>query len=259
MSKLRLITFDVTNTLIHMKNTIGFEYLQIAEFYGIKNIKTDRNANQLENELSKAFKTVWKDMNNKYPNYGLSEGMASHEWWSLLIKDTFRLAQCNDNHINDRQLKVISSHLYKHYSCGKCWAIDPNSHQLLSYLKQKHSNLLIGVISNFDERLEKILYEVGLRHYFDFVLISRLVKFVKPYKQIFDLALNEAKLENGLKALHIGDDFELDYLAAKTNGWNALLLKQQNQLSAQQLLQINNNEIISNLNELKEHEIFGFK
>jgi len=59
--------------------------------------------------------------------------------------------------------------------------------------------------------------------------------------------------------VHIGDDIDLDYLAAKTNGWNALLLKDRNLLSHQQLLQISPNQIISDLNELTNHEILVSK
>ena len=82
-----------------------------------------------------------------------------------------------------------------------------------------------GVISNFDERLESILISLGLRHYFDFIISSIEFHCQKPDKQIFNIALSKSKVNDSKQAIHIGDNINLDYLAAKNAGWNALIVK----------------------------------
>lgn len=47
----------------------------------------------------------------------------------------------------------------------------------------------IGVISNWDDRLHKVLEAMKLRPYFDFVLTSTVVGVEKPDSAIFQLAL----------------------------------------------------------------------
>lgn len=86
---------------------------------------------------------------------------------------------------------------------------------MLQSLKQKDKK--IGIISNMDPRLENILKEAGLRHYFEFVLPSYEVKCVKPQSDIFRLALERYSLlckENTKpeECCHIGDSYNEDYL-----------------------------------------------
>ena len=251
MSKYRLITFDVTNTLIKLKNPVGVEYLKVAEIYCNKNaLKLNSNRNQCENDLMKAFKSVWREMNDKHKNFGLNSGMSSIDWWSETVNKTFRLADYSESLITDKQLDIISKHLFRHYSSANCWTAIPKCGEVLNKLKKNDNNLKIGVISNNDERLERILRELGLRHYFDIVMISRLVKHSKPSKEIFDMCLSCAQLSDPSQALHIGNDIDNDYLPAKAFGWNALLFANFNDLSAQELDKIDRNDCISDLNQL---------
>jgi len=196
-------------------------------------------------------------MDTNHSNFGHKTGMSSVEWWTQVVKQTIRLANFTTDEISDNKLDLIAKHLYRLYSTSNCWAIDPDSHHVLSELKKRDTNLKIGVISNNDERLEQILREIGLRHYFDFVLSSRSVGFCKPSKEIFELALNGAKLVDPSLALHIGDDFDLDYLSSKSFGWNALLKRNKLDLSEHQLSQIDGNDIVSDLKQLLDHKLLN--
>lgn len=46
----------------------------------------------------------------------------------------------------------------------------------------------IGIVDNFDDRLDTILRELGIRDFFDFVVVSRLAGSEKPHSDIFHLA-----------------------------------------------------------------------
>jgi putative hydrolase of the HAD superfamily len=91
----------------------------------------------------------------------------------------------------------------------------------------------LGVISNFDERLYKILENMNIDGYFDFVQIpSSCQGFAKPSEEIFHAtrmlasgqSCNDSSTLEASQFLHVGDSVELDYRAARNTGFKALLL-----------------------------------
>ncbi|XP_044013833.1 haloacid dehalogenase-like hydrolase domain-containing protein 3 [Aphidius gifuensis] len=89
---------------------------------------------------------------------------------------------------------------------------------LLDYLNNK--NITIGVISNFDERLEEILISTKLRKYFNFIITSWSHGYEKPNSTIFQEAIKISKNINKFtikpdEVIHIGDDINNDYNGAK--------------------------------------------
>ncbi|XP_054157659.1 haloacid dehalogenase-like hydrolase domain-containing protein 3 [Oppia nitens] len=251
MSALRVVTLDVTNTLITLKNSIGHEYIKAMQLYcTTQAVRLHPNClSDRQNDLSKAFTTVWKDMNAKHENFGFKSGMSSVEWWTQVVKRTVRLANFSVDDLNDNQLDLMAKYLYRAYCSPQFWTVDVGVHQAMTDIKKSNPDLKLGIISNFDERLGRILQELGLRHYFDFLIISRLVGCCKPSADIFNLALNTAELSDPSLALHIGDNIELDYLCAKRLGWNALLLNRNNRH--------NNNNNLSNDQRLSPIDIIS--
>ncbi|KAF8795656.1 Rhythmically expressed protein 2 like [Argiope bruennichi] len=123
-------------------------------------------------------------MNLNHPNYGKNTGLSSKEWWKELVRKTFFNGTIE---LSSVQLDSISSHLYDLYKSDECWKVESGAENLLKNLKEKQ--IILGVISNFDERLDCVLKSNGLKSYFDFVLASYVVQAAKPSKKIFDLAL----------------------------------------------------------------------
>jgi HAD superfamily hydrolase (TIGR01549 family) len=84
--------------------------------------------------------------------------------------------------------------------------------KVLQSLKQGGKR--IGIISNMDPRLENILQEAGLRHYFEFVIASYEARCFKPQVDIFKLALEKYSKEctKPVECCHIGDSYNEDYL-----------------------------------------------
>ena len=94
----------------------------------------------------------------------------------------------------------------------------------------------LGVISNFDSRLDVLLRNMKLNHYFDFVLSSYQAGIEKPDKDIFKTAMKLSELKD-LKpeeCLHIGNTPITDYFGPRDAGWYSLLIHER---SAQQLRQ----------------------
>lgn len=234
----KLCTFDVTNTLLRFKMSVGEQYSKVGRIYGV-----DREPSK----ITAAFHQNWKSMNLNYPNFGCNNGLSSREWWNKLVQSTFAV---DGNQLSNKELACISNHLYDIYRKNVCWEVVPGAVSLLKHLKE--DNILLGVISNFDERLTSVLSATDLDSYFNFVLASYVVRVAKPDKRIFDLALHSSSGVLSSEALHIGDDVELDYHAAKNAGWNAFLIcdkANKNSLSTK----INSEDVIDCITDIESH------
>ena len=207
MSPIRLITFDVTNTMIRVLGSVGQNYATVAAQYG----KTVDPA-----KIDIAFRKQYKLHMSKHPNFGVKSGISQFKWWTSLVEDCFKEAG-----YDGPSSTQIANHLYIHFASSKGWEVMPGTLNALDSLKRKGLNL--GIISNFDNRLEKILHELSLAHYFDFMLDSATFGEAKPNRAIFDFALQQAKTEPS-EALHVGDNVTNDYHGALNVGMDALLL-----------------------------------
>jgi putative hydrolase of the HAD superfamily len=82
----------------------------------------------------------------------------------------------------------------------------------------------VGLISNWDVRLEEVLADLGLLERFDWVVISAVVGVQKPDAAIFEHALRRCSLPAG-RVIHVGDSYEDDVLGARRAGLRALWLR----------------------------------
>lgn len=138
--------------------------------------------------------------------------------------------------------------LLTHFSSAAGYTLYPDVLPFFKSLRQikvaSHGDLvwskpIIGVITNSDDRVPSILSSLGLqvglwRHGTDFqasfnaeddinfVMLSYDVGFEKPDSEIFDTTKQMVPGQERL--LHIGDDLQNDYYAAKQAGWEGLLL-----------------------------------
>jgi putative hydrolase of the HAD superfamily len=83
--------------------------------------------------------------------------------------------------------------------------------------------LTIGVISNFDHRLYRILEGLGLRRWLNSITISSEIGFAKPSAKLFEAALGRHQLRPA-EAVHVGDSEHLDRAGALSAGMRAVLL-----------------------------------
>lgn len=81
----------------------------------------------------------------------------------------------------------------------------------------------LGIISNWEPRLELLCRNHGLAEYFQFVLASEAEGFAKPGPYLFRRGLELAGAEPG-RCVQVGDSYELDVLGARAVGIEAILL-----------------------------------
>lgn len=97
----------------------------------------------------------------------------------------------------------------------------PSTPQVLAELRNR--GLTLGVVSNADGRIARILQQCGLEQFFDVVIDSHLVGVEKPDPRIFHLALEQAKTR-AESAIFVGDIYGIDVLGAERAGIRPLLL-----------------------------------
>ncbi|NWR55225.1 HDHD3 protein, partial [Bucorvus abyssinicus] len=209
MLRLRLLTWDVKDTLLRLRQPVGESYAAEARAHGVWVQPA---------ALSRSFQEAYRAQSRRFPNYGLGQGLSSQQWWADVVKETFRLSGVHEEGV----LTLMAENLYHDFCSARNWEVLPEADETLSQCCQR--GFRMGVISNFDKRLENILSQCSLRHHFDFVLTSEEAGFAKPDRRIFEEALRLAGVLPG-QAAHVGDDYSRDYRAARAVGMHSFLLQ----------------------------------
>lgn len=206
--QLRLLTWDVKDTLIRLRHPVGEEYASKARAHGLE-------VEPLA--LGQAFGQAYRAQSHRFPNYGLSHGLTSRQWWLDVVLQTFHLAGIRDA----QAVAPVADQLYKDFSSPCTWQVLEEAEATLSRCRER--GLRLAVVSNFDQRLEDILVGLGLREHFDFVLTSEATGWPKPDPRIFQEALRLAHVEPALAA-HVGDSYHCDYKGARALGMHSFLV-----------------------------------
>jgi HAD superfamily hydrolase (TIGR01509 family) len=99
--------------------------------------------------------------------------------------------------------------------------VPPEVAPLLGELRRRGFRL--GVVSNSDGRVERLLRDVGLVEQFQVIVDSSVVGVEKPDPRIFTIAL-ERLAEEPERAAYVGDFPDVDVVGARAAGLVAILL-----------------------------------
>ena len=132
-------------------------------------------------------------------------------WWRQLVGRVFDQVAPSLSELDRDNFFEIA---YEHFAEAGVWKLYP---EVLGVLKQLRERFQLAVISNFDGRLRLILQNLGISKFFGHVFISSELGADKPDPEIFRRALKLMHL-NANEVLHVGDDPERDWKAAKDAG-----------------------------------------
>ena len=138
-------------------------------------------------------------------------------WWRELVGRVFDQVAPSLSELDRDNFFEIA---YEHFAEAGVWKLYP---EVLDVLKQLRERFQLAVISNFDGRLRLILQNLGISKYFAHVFISSELGADKPDPEIFRRALKLMHL-NANEVLHVGDDPERDWKAAKEAGLSVFQL-----------------------------------
>jgi putative hydrolase of the HAD superfamily len=206
---LRAAFFDAAGTLFHTREPAGLSYAKIARRFGV-----EADERLVIDSFRRSFGTA--------PGLAFGPGHEAaklrrleREWWRELVRATF----ANIGHF--AEFETYFDALFAFFADPANWIRDPAAEPLLARLRD--TGLTLGVISNFDYRIYRILETLELIRYFDSITISSETGYAKPSPEIFRVALEQHSLP-AADAVHVGDSEPLDVAGARAAGLAAVLV-----------------------------------
>jgi len=212
---LRVIFLDAVGTLFGVRGSVGQIYGAIAADFGVAVAPSDLDRAFIQN-----FQAAKAPI---FPGVAL-EDIPAYEfaWWRAIAQGTFdqlgSLEQFSD-------FELFFKTLYTHFATADPWFVYPEVPTVLA--RWQHQGIQLGVLSNFDSRLNLVLEAMGLDHFFSSVTCSTQVGAAKPEAAIFRAALSKHDCAPD-RACHIGDSWKEDYQGAKAAGLHAIWLERPN-------------------------------
>ncbi len=193
----KAVFFDAVGTLISLPLPVGEHYREVAARFGLA-----FDAKTLDRAFHEAWSATPKRAAQDEPRADDDKG-----WWRVLVDDV--LARV----LSPEQAGAFDNHgffeaAYAHFSAPGVWRAYPDVFAALTQLRAQ--GYALGIVSNFDRRLYPVLEELGLRSFFDAVIISSEVGADKPDPRIFERALLALNVKPG-EAWHVGDDPKRDW------------------------------------------------
>ena len=202
LSQITIIFFDAAGTLFHVKGSVGEIYARLAHEHS-----KDVTVQDLEAGFRRCFANA--------PPMAFPNAAAEHipqlekQWWHDLVHLVFALLGPFP------RFTAYFDALYDFFAQADAWQLYPETTETLTALQGRGFRL--GVISNFDSRLFGLLDGLGIKHFFDPIVISTQAGSAKPEVEIFLQALSVDDFAPH-QALHIGDSFDMDIVGAKAAG-----------------------------------------
>lgn len=111
--------------------------------------------------------------------------------------------------------------LYDYFGHGDRWRTFPDVVPVFERLR--HEGLRMALVSNWDARLTKLCFDLGLDRYLDSIISSASVGLVKPDPHIFEVALERMDVAPA-RTVHVGDHYYADVLGARSVGISPVLI-----------------------------------
>ncbi|MFQ5742434.1 MAG: HAD-IA family hydrolase [Acidobacteriota bacterium] len=214
-ARIRAVTFDATGTIFRLRRPVGTTYAEVARAHGAA-IGGDA--------LQAAFEDLFPRMPPlTFPDASDRELIRrERQWWRELVREvTTRAGGENRSALSEEAFDEIFEEIFEVYADSRGWSAYPETAAVLRSLSS--AGLRVGLISNFDSRVESVLAALDLDRWFHTVVHSSRAGVAKPDRAIFEQAVRDlgARAE---QTLHVGDDMEDDWDGARAAGLQALLL-----------------------------------
>ena len=203
----RVIFFDAAGTLFHLPRGVGSHYREVAARHG---------ANLDEGRLNSAFRRAWKDAPRPADTCAPRED-DDRGWWCTLVSRV--MDECGAPEL--MQSRGFFDELWAEFEKPGVWSLYEETADVLRALR---GHFRLGVISNFDSRLRRILPVLGIGDFFEDMVLSSEAGADKPSPHIFAEALRRFGV-TAPEALHVGDEPEADWLGAGAAGMRVFELR----------------------------------
>lgn len=217
MQQPKVIFLDAVGTLFGVRGSVGQVYSAIAQRFGVT-VPPD--------SLNQAFIQAFAATNPPiFPGcYPDEIPQCEFEWWRVIAQRTFQqvgvLHQFAD-------FDDFFDQLYNYFATAEPWFIYPDV--LPALQAWQRIGIEMGIVSNFDSRLDYVLEALNLKEFFTSITVCTQAGVAKPDSRIFSIALRKHSCAPQ-EAWHIGDSFTQDFQGAKAVGIRAILLERNGQM-----------------------------
>jgi putative hydrolase of the HAD superfamily len=243
----KVIFLDAVGTLFGIRGSVGEIYQRFAAAAGVM---VDAEA------LNKAFfQSFAAAPRAAFPGVpGDQIPALEYAWWRAVAARSFEQVEVLPQFPNFDQ---FFRPLFDHFLTAEPWALYPEVPEILTCWRS--AGIQLGVLSNFDSRLQPVLAALEISQFFGSVTISTAVGAAKPEAKIFRMALAQHHLadlpaEQSALAWHIGDSWKEDVVGAHGAGLTPIWLNRDNptfaDATAMTERQPSNVRMISRLSEL---------
>jgi len=206
--EMRAVFFDVGNTLIYPYPSVSEVCRRVLAEEG--HVR-DLAAIDAYMPLVDAY---YEDAYRADDTFWTSEEATSSVWvgmYSLL---------CRELGI-EQEAEHVARRVYDQFGNPDHWRLYDDVRPALERLQAR--GIRTGIISNWDQRLTRILHGLGLESVLDDIVSSADVGLHKPDPRIFTLACDRLGVRPR-EAAHVGDHHYADLLGARAVGMTAVLI-----------------------------------
>lgn len=209
------VFFDLVGTLVSATRPIGEQYAEWARRHGAAEADPQRMGDAFRRAMKAAPPMAFPELKGV-----LEVAAAEREWWAKLVRaviDECGLAAT----LNGRRFDAFFADLYEHFTTRKAWRMYPDAKPALEGLKTR--GLEIGLITNYDNRVFRVVVAVGLSPLLDSITVPATAGAAKPAPAIFAHALRQHGVA-ARDAIYVGDEIGDDYEGAEAAGMRAVLI-----------------------------------
>lgn len=207
--KTAAVTLDATGTLLTCPD-LGGEYARVLARHGF-----DLDAET----LGALIPTVWRELAcSAHPGrdrFRTHPGGA-RGFWRAFVERVTSLAGA------PAPSRFAVAELYERFATAAPWRVYDDVRPALEALAA--AGLRLAVISNWDDRLPRVLRALDLASAFDAIVVSHEVGVEKPHAAIFEAAVERLGVAPQ-EAVHVGDSQVEDVEGARAAGLRALWLE----------------------------------
>ncbi|KAL7753883.1 hypothetical protein RI367_000815 [Sorochytrium milnesiophthora] len=223
----KLVTVDAFATLFRPRRSPGHLYWQAVQRCWKPSVDHVGDGDDAERQLNASFLRSIKQQQQQHPNYGVRRGMSAKEWWRDVVRNTLNQAALKPA-LSDEQHRQVFELLYEGFTRADHFDLFPDVSNGLDEIKRHGA--FIAVLSNADNRLFSVLDALDLSRHLLFTLTSHMAGCSKPDVRIFEMCRQLYSLQTDEaiqphEILHIGDDIDKDYRAARAAGFHALRIE----------------------------------
>ena len=201
-ARVEIVSFDVGGTLVQPYPSIGEIYAEAMARFGFP---------QTAERVEAAFERAWDRAQQESPH--ADAGDWEKQWWRRLVLD---VVQQLGGSVLTLDFERLFEELWKRFAQPRSWRFYDGALRVLQELRARGYRL--GVLSNWDHRLRRLLGGLGLAPLFEHLVISAEVGVEKPDPRIFRHAERCFGLPSA-SFLHVGDSQHHDGAGARAAGW----------------------------------------